>query len=224
MVANGQAVPAADLAGFSLRIKGTSFEVTTLQGTDSGTFKLNEGSKPKRMDAAAGDGGEIPAIYEAGVDTFKVCYAVNGASRPTAFKSESGSDHVYVVYRRKGAKAAKSDLDQLQGNWTPTELVANGERVSESDLTAFKVKVKGNDYQTESPQGSDEGTFKLLETFSPKRMDVSSKSGTELPAIYEVSGDSFKACYAVNGAPRPTEFRSTSGSDHVLIVYKRKAN
>jgi len=44
-----------------------------------------------------------------------------------------------------------------------------------------------------------------------------------LPAIYEVSGDIFKACYAVNGASRPREFKSTEGSDHVFATYKRKS-
>ena len=44
-----------------------------------------------------------------------------------------------------------------------------------------------------------------------------------LPAIYEISGDTFKACYAINGASRPTEFKSAEGSDHVFAVYKRKS-
>ena len=29
--------------------------------------------------------------------------------------------------------------------------------------------------------------------------------------------------YALNGAPRPKEFKSTEGSDHVFTIYKRKA-
>jgi hypothetical protein len=44
-----------------------------------------------------------------------------------------------------------------------------------------------------------------------------------VPAIYEISGDTFKACYALRGASRPTEFKSAEGSDHVLVVYKRKS-
>jgi len=44
-----------------------------------------------------------------------------------------------------------------------------------------------------------------------------------LPAIYEISGDTFKACYAVNGAERPTEFKSTEGSNHIFAIYKRKS-
>jgi uncharacterized protein (TIGR03067 family) len=53
-------------------------------------------------------------------------------------------------------------------------------------------------------------------------MDVTGENGSELPAIYELSGGTFKACYAINGAGRPTEFKSDQGSDHVFVTYKRK--
>ncbi len=54
-------------------------------------------------------------------------------------------------------------------------------------------------------------------------MDVTTDSGDEIPAIYEAGADTLKVCYALNGAARPTEFKSAEGSDHVLAVYKRKA-
>jgi len=121
-----------------------------------------------------------------------------------------------------GGTAAKSDVDLLQGEWVPVEIVGNGEKVSEEALANIKVTIKGNRFTVESNDG-DSGSYKLIESGAPKKMDVTSDGGAELQAIYEISGDTFKACYAVNGATRPTEFKSEPGSDHVFATYKRKS-
>jgi len=113
-------------------------------------------------------------------------------------------------------------VDLLQGEWVPVEIVGNGEKVSEEALANIKVTIKGNRFTVESNDG-DSGSYKLIESGAPKKMDVTSDGGTELQAIYEISGDTFKACYAVNGATRPTEFKSEPGSDHVFATYKRKS-
>ena len=120
-----------------------------------------------------------------------------------------------------GTATARSDFDKMQGDWVPIELVSSGKTSSTETMAAIKVKLKGNEYFVERADGQSQGTFKLNE--STKSMDLTSQSGSDVPAIYEISGDTFKACYALRGAARPTEFKSTEGSDHVLVVYKRKA-
>jgi uncharacterized protein (TIGR03067 family) len=127
------------------------------------------------------------------------------------------------IKKSAGGAGARSDLDLLQGDWTPVEFVANGQALPADGLPAIKLKIKGNQYFVEANDFNDQGSFKLNEGASPKAMDVSAQSGAELPAIYEVSADTFKACYAVNGAARPKEFKSAEGSDHVLAIYKRKS-
>ncbi len=122
-----------------------------------------------------------------------------------------------------GDASAKSDVDLLQGDWAPVEMVANGERVSDDALANIKLKIKGNQYFLEHGDRPSQGTFKIAEGANPRSMDVTTQGGEELPAIYEISGDTFKACYAVNGAARPTQFKSSEGSDHVLAIYKRKS-
>ncbi|PYL01551.1 MAG: hypothetical protein DME19_01195, partial [Verrucomicrobia bacterium] len=82
--------------------------------------------------------------------------------------------------------------------------------------------INGNRYSVESNNPS-QGSFKIIESTTPEKMDVTGDDGAELPAIYEIAGDTFKACYAVNGASRPTEFKSAEGSDHVFAIYKRKS-
>src|SRR2546426_1128166 len=121
-----------------------------------------------------------------------------------------------------GNASAKSDIDLLQGEWVPVEIVANGDKASQEVLDNIKVKINGNRYSVESNNPS-QGSFKIIESTTPKKMDVTGDDGAELPAIYEIAGDTFKACYAVNGASRPTEFKSAEGSDHVFAIYKRKS-
>lgn len=119
---------------------------------------------------------------------------------------------------------ARSDLDHLQGEWRPVELIANGEEASPDALAGARLRIKGNAYELRTGQGASGGTFKLQEGLTPKWMDVTSDDGTELPAIYQVLPDGFRVCYAVNGAPRPTAFKSSFGSDHVLVTYRRPAD
>jgi uncharacterized protein (TIGR03067 family) len=52
--------------------------------------------------------------------------------------------------------------------------------------------------------------------------------GTEGPnkgktflAIYELTGDSLKICYDLEGKTRPTEFRTNPGTQLFLVLYKR---
>src|SRR2546422_414792 len=121
-----------------------------------------------------------------------------------------------------GGPSAKSDVDLLQGEWVPVEIIANGEKKSAEALAGIKVRIKGDQYFVETNE-PDQGTFKVVGSGSPKKMDVTSDNGEQLAAIYEISGDTFKACYAIKGASRPTEFKSTEGSDHVLAIYTRKS-
>ncbi len=123
-----------------------------------------------------------------------------------------------------GDSAKKSDLQLMQGKWVPIEVVANGKTVDADVLEAIKVTINENSYKTERADGTDEGTFKLNDSASPKVMDLTSDSGSDVPAIYEVSENTFKACYAMGSASRPTEFKSEEDSNHVLVVYKRKAD
>jgi uncharacterized protein (TIGR03067 family) len=122
-----------------------------------------------------------------------------------------------------GSGAASSDLDRMQGDWGVAEVVMNGEKASADMLANAKLKIKANEYFLDGDFGSSHGTLKLGDSGSPKPMEVTTDDGTQLPAIYEISGNTLKICYASNGASRPKEFKSAEGSDCVFATYKRKA-
>jgi uncharacterized protein (TIGR03067 family) len=117
--------------------------------------------------------------------------------------------------------SARSDLDAVQGHWVPEEVISNGQTASADDLAQVKLAIKGKSYSVETANGEDEGTFELVESSHPKQMNVVTRNGDQIAAIYAVRDGRLRVCYAVNGADRPTEFKSTEGSDHVLAVYKR---
>lgn len=120
------------------------------------------------------------------------------------------------------AASAKKDLDAIQGTWAPTELVAKGQAVPADDLGRVKLAIKGKEYTVQFGDGEDSGTFEIVESAQPKQMNVVTRNGDQIPAIYEVSGDTMRVCYATGGESRPTEFKSTEGSNRVMAVYKRQ--
>lgn len=122
-----------------------------------------------------------------------------------------------------GDSAKRADLELMQGKWLPVEIIANGKTLEAEVLNAIKVTIHENTYKTERPNGVDEGTFKLDEGTTPKTMNLTSDSGKDIPAIYEISDDTFKACYALGNASKPTEFKSAEDSNHILVTYKRKS-
>ena len=116
---------------------------------------------------------------------------------------------------------AKSDLDTMQGNWVPVEMVANGEAVGIEVLSNIKLAIKGKEYFVHIGDNDDSGSFELGATQTPKQMDVKNKKSESTSAIYELTGDTLRVCYAVNNSARPTDFKSTTGSDRIMAVYKR---
>jgi uncharacterized protein (TIGR03067 family) len=55
-------------------------------------------------------------------------------------------------------------------------------------------------------------------------MDITGTAGPNkgktIPAIYEVTADTLKVCYALEG-PRPDAFRTGPGDKRLLVSYKR---
>jgi len=118
--------------------------------------------------------------------------------------------------------AVSAELAPLQGEWAPVEVVVSGEKAAEEQLANLKLTIKGSQYTLDMGGNESQGSFKLNTSASPKAMDVTTDSGDEVAAIYEVAGDTLKVCYSQGGGARPTEFKSTAGSELIMTVYKRK--
>jgi uncharacterized protein (TIGR03067 family) len=47
-------------------------------------------------------------------------------------------------------------------------------------------------------------------------------TGKTFPCIYDIKGDTFRICYDLSGAKRPTEFKTAAGTKLYLVTYNRK--
>ena len=120
-------------------------------------------------------------------------------------------------------KLATAGAARLQGVWKATQMTARGEKVDAEMVSKIKLTIEKETYHVESPEFSDQGTFTVNEAASPKTLDVVTANGDRMSAIYEISGDTMKVCYALGGVARPTRFDGES-QDLVLAVYQRQKN
>jgi uncharacterized protein (TIGR03067 family) len=105
MEIGGKPVESEEMKALVVKIEGDRYEVTTKDGMDAGTVKVDETQKPKTMDATDTEGDDvgkvIRAIYELMGDKLRVCYALDGSARPTEFATREGSPWLLVTYQRE---------------------------------------------------------------------------------------------------------------------------
>jgi uncharacterized protein (TIGR03067 family) len=128
-----------------------------------------------------------------------------------------------IRIKNLSAPSAGDGLALLQGKWVLASAETDGAPVDSDELKDAVLTIKGNSYTVAFPDRTDEGTFKLDLTKQPNQMDVSPGNGGDaLVAIYQVDGRTMRICYGRDGGPRPTEFKTSSGSSALLIIWKRK--
>jgi uncharacterized protein (TIGR03067 family) len=103
MIENGKSIPAEELKGLTLIIKGNDWSVMKDgKKLGTGTFTINAAKKTiDRKDLEGSDKGKsFSGIYEIKGDTLKTCWAAAGKERPTALESKEGSDWELDVLKR----------------------------------------------------------------------------------------------------------------------------
>ena len=123
--------------------------------------------------------------------------------------------------------ATKKDLAQMQGEWSMLSGSADGQPMPDEMRSQMKRVCKG-DEATITMAGQVYLKAKIIidPTKSPKTIDYQMTAGftkgqTQL-GIYEVEGDTFKACFGKPGAERPADFTRKPGDGRTLSVWKRE--
>jgi uncharacterized protein (TIGR03067 family) len=135
---------------------------------------------------------------------------------------------VLVVAFLVAADDPKKEIEKLQGTWKLVSLEVDGKKATKGDIKKEqKMVVEGDKFSsTVDDKHSFKGTFKLDASKKPKAVDAvvteGEYKGKTLLGIYEVEGDTMRACYAPPGKERPTEFVSKEGSGTYLYAYKRE--
>jgi uncharacterized protein (TIGR03067 family) len=104
----------------------------------------------------------------------------------------------------------------MQGEWTMVVGSADGQQMPEGMRKQMKRVCTGNEtVTTMSGQDYVKAKFKLDPSKSPKTIDYDMTGGftkgQKALGIYEVSDDTFKACFAKPGAARPTKLEGGKG-------------
>ena len=156
------------------------------------------------------------------VDVTDECEAKAAKAGVLALQLHAG-EPMTVQFRdlRLKQSTTASDLDHIQGEWKIKQLVLDGQAIDDATIADGKLVIKGNTFKLAAAGQNESGTLEFDAQASPKTMEASLQSGDTIPAIYDLNGPTLKICYAMNGAARPKEFKSTSGSDHVFVVYQR---
>jgi uncharacterized protein (TIGR03067 family) len=122
-------------------------------------------------------------------------------------------------------RAIERDRKQIAGTWRMVELVVNGNRADEGKFTV----VNGTDgtwtlLQEKTRLAHGTSTFDPTQT--PKTIDFTltegDAKGETFLGIYELGEKTRKLCFAPSGKPRPTEFESRPGSEHILATFERQ--
>jgi uncharacterized protein (TIGR03067 family) len=139
-----------------------------------------------------------------------------------------------LVLTASGGTGARADdkadvekeLKKFQGTWTFESVEAGGKKAPADEFKGVTITFAGDKFTVKK---GDEliqaGTQKLDPSKSPKTIDVTMTEGLNKGAvmlgIYEIDGDTLKVCFDEEGKKRPTEFRSTAGSQTFVNVHKR---
>lgn len=76
------------------------------ESKDEGTFTVDPGKKPKRMDIKTGETGPskgktMKAVYKLDGDELVICYQFGGGDYPAKFESPAGTQLLLTTYKRK---------------------------------------------------------------------------------------------------------------------------
>jgi uncharacterized protein (TIGR03067 family) len=121
---------------------------------------------------------------------------------------------------------AKEDTKEIEGTWVAVDAEQSGQKLPENVFKTIQLVLTADSYTVTVAGRLDKGTIKLMPNETPKAMDITGVEGPNkdktILAIYELSGDTLKVCYALEGQKRPTELKSTPENKYFLVQYKRE--
>lgn len=235
---NGEAVGEDLVSSASLVVEGDRYTPRYDERVISETIKVGPEASPRAIDFTYTDGprkGEkVKGIYKLEGDRYVMCRPLRAESpRPSGFAAPAGSGLVLAVWardtptERARRKSIEDDRKAFDGTWVGAFNRRDGATVPEDEAKQARLIVTGDRYTMDRGEDrTSRGTTRIDPTRTPRSMDVSiidgPHKGETWLGIYELSADTYRACFATEGGPRPTAFTSEPGSKQILWVFKRE--
>ena len=122
--------------------------------------------------------------------------------------------------------AFAADLSSFNGTWILESAEINGNGIPIETVSHILLILDNGSYKIDSPELRASGTFTVDFSKKPLAMDMLEKDGQNVGrtthAIVEFTPTGWRANYGLEGGPRPTDFKTSDGSNQLMGVYKRK--
>lgn len=242
---DGQLLPETLHAQARITITGHRFKSTGVGAVYEGTLRLNEAQNPAHLDMDFDTGPEAGntnlGIYELAGDTWRLCLATRGRTRPAGFATTPSSGFALETLTRDTAASAKQPPPEsapspepppnqpvtgLEGTWTMVSGIVDGKPMDPSIASSVKRVTRGTQTTiTAGPQVMMKFDFTADPTATPPALDYRHTAGpiqgkTQL-GIYELEGDLLRIHMAMVGAPRPKDFAPPPEGRFSLTVWRR---
>lgn len=201
-------------------------------------------------------GNRSEGVFDLEGDRFTICLGLVGAARPERFATSPGSGHALEELARverarpadveggtppevvPGPMAGPAEgefdttitpnLQKLQGEWLPVELITSGKPLEASYLP-FGLRIHAG-VETKVVFGGQtmvHAKVRFNETATPIEVDYFNLGGTSKGSIslglFQWDGEEAVYCMGAPGASRPSDFSCNTGSGRTLSRWKRKA-
>jgi uncharacterized protein (TIGR03067 family) len=201
-------------------------------------------------------GNRCEGLFQLDGDRLTFCLGLVGSARPEAFRTTQGSGQALEVLMRADSERPAGvdggtppvpapapaqpaelgvfeavmtpNIEKLQGEWEPLELVTSGTTLQASYLpfgsrSHFGVETKvvfGGQTMLHARMRFNEAAIPLEVDY----LNLKGKTaGTISPGLFRWDGDEAVFCIGVPGGPRPADFSCEKGSGRTLSRWKRKA-
>lgn len=252
LVVGGTEMPGAAFANSQLVINGDRFNMLSPEGDYIGIFNIRVDAEPFEIDIEFIEGPEAGnscfGIFQAEGNTLTICLGLVGATRPSSFVSEPGTQYALEVLTRvtsqapirkpseatpltpsasKGDPADFQDVTSgmlaLQGEWLPLEIINDGKPLPANFMPMGRRTCEGS--RVTVVFGGQKMVDVFAKAFDDGTIDYLVASGPKANdlqyGIYSFDGDVLSVCMADSGQPRPTEFSSVPGSGHTLTRWRK---
>jgi uncharacterized protein (TIGR03067 family) len=133
----------------------------------------------------------------------------------------------YFAFTPLSNYQTEQDWKMVEGTWIPLNAELGGQKLPDEYLKDTKLILSAGRYT----YMTDQGTYKLIPVEAPKApkaIDITGvdgpNKGKTLLAIYELTGDTLRVCYDLEGKLRPQEFMTRAGTQQLLVNYKKAKN